>query len=240
MESILSKIELHKRRKILKTIAVSEYENARGTQHLKILKDAKENIELNLTQLSRNRQLLEIQLEELEKTRNQKLRIALEKYIIETRIQEIPGIGYALGSAILHKIYHDNLRDLFKSSWLQGIGGNKQTQINFWVLKYEKLIPDLLQHDFPGKSTIENESNEEISSIQAQISQLQENENIEGKKLSRLNEEVAKLEKVTVDDFIKARLDHEGNSSILDSYFNGAFPEWQEIPVWFKEIIQGE
>jgi len=55
-------------------------------QHLKILKDAKENIELNLTLLSRNRQLLEIQLKELEITRNQKLRIALEKYIIKKGI----------------------------------------------------------------------------------------------------------------------------------------------------------
>ncbi len=239
MASIISKIEDNKKKRILKQIAKSEFEQARGTYHLHMLNEARKRYELIIKDIDRdilqkNDQKLKTEIEEKEQ-----LRQCLEKYLITTRITEIPGIGQELGRGILNQIYRGNLTDLYQSFALSGIGDQKQSNINIWVNKYLNQIFTFLQNDFPGKNEIINQSKEKIVFILDEIEQKHTDKSVAEKKLIIINQWIGKLEKITLDDFIAARVENKGNFSEIENYINGVFAEWESIPDWFKEVMSG-
>ncbi|NMC29935.1 MAG: hypothetical protein GYA45_07690 [Pelolinea sp.] len=240
MTSFLSKIENNKKNKALEKIAFGEFESARGTYHLKMLKDAQTRFQSIVKDY--NLEILESndQIREIEDNTKKQLSQCLERYLISTKITEIPGIGAALGQRILKFIYKNTLTDLYRSFALNGIGDQKQLQINIWVHKYLEEIPGLLLKDFPGKEEIIIQSNDKIYTIQEQIKQKISEKSMVEKKLEMINFWINKLEKTTLNDFITARVENKGNFSEIEEYINGVFAEWEPIPDWFKEVISGE
>ena len=121
MTSIFAKIEDQKRRKTLKAIAKAEYEASRGVQHLAMLIDASERLTVSLKRCEMAINKLSNDLENIQKSTQTQLRIALEKHLIKTHITEIPGIGQSLGLTILHSVYKNSLNDLWRASMYNGI-----------------------------------------------------------------------------------------------------------------------
>ena len=119
-----------------------------------------------------------------------------------------------------------------------GIGQTKQHSIDQWVAKYDREFPVLLKQDFPGKSNIILDSNAQMASLQSELKKWQADRICEEEKLDRVTKEIDRLEMVTVDDFVKARVEHEGDLAQIDGFINGVFSEWEAMPEWFMEVIQ--
>ena len=239
MPSLLSRFEENKRRNALKKIAKSEYKHARGTYHLKMLKDAQKRITAKVKDADREIQRLSVESKQVFDTSQIQLRQVLERHLISTRITEIPGIGNALGSVILHTVYKGNLKDLYRASAYQGIGEAKQYGINAWVRKYQGKLPDLLLENFPGKMEITKQATERITTLETQMKQLHVTRSWDEKNLKGILKWVTYLGNITAEDFINARINHSGNFSSVENYLNGLFPEWEPMPEWFKIVILG-
>jgi hypothetical protein len=229
----------NKKRKTLKEIAKGEFEHARGTYHLKMLKDAQQRFTARIGNTDSEIKRLSVERNNAIELGKTQLRQKLERHLISTRIIEIPGIGNALGSTILHCVYKGNLTDLYHASSYQGIGESKQYGINAWVQKYQNQIPALLQQDFPGKSEIVKQTADKMAGLEVQINQLKAIKYQDESKLNGIVKWIEYLGKVTAEDFIKARVYHLGDFSNIEIYLNGVFPEWEPMPDWFKYIISG-
>jgi len=238
MASILDRIENRKRKNTLKALAKAEYEASRGVQHLAMLEEASERLTVWLKRCENIINNLSNDLEDIQKQTLSKLRITLEKHLIKMHITEIPGIGQSLGSTILHSVYMNTLNDLRHAYIYNGIGETKQRYIDRWVAQYDRKIPALLKQDFPGKSAIISSANNQVRSLQSELIKWEAKKVRKQNKLERVTKEIESLKKVTVDDFIKARVEHEGDQAQIEEFISGVFPEWETMPEWFKEVIQ--
>ena len=134
-------------------------------------------------------------------------------------------------------VFSGDIQDLRRANRVYGIGPARYAQIVDWVQRMEPEMSRLLQFNFPGKQSIEQEFSRatqktnreiayhkaEIASLQAQIDQLmQERQSLTVKKKA----------------FVTAILQPEQSEQApgdLDSYLSGAFSPWESIPDWFKE-----
>jgi hypothetical protein len=116
MASFISKVEEKKKNAELKRLAKSEFEHARGSSHLKMLKDAQKRYTIKISEYEREIHRLNAERIQVSETSKIQLRQALERHLISTRITEISGIGNAIGSMILNSVYKGNLKDLYRAS----------------------------------------------------------------------------------------------------------------------------
>jgi hypothetical protein len=237
MPSLFSRIEESKKRNALKQIAINEYDQARGTYHKKLLQEARNRLEMDVKNSEREIKQLISSCNQKAYEQKEQLRQCLERYLISTKITEIPGIGQALGSVILNSVYHGNLTDLYRASAYSGIGETKQYAINIWVQKYQRKFPSLLITSFPGKDEIIKKSEEIISQYNAQIAFKQTENLIANEKIQTISQWIEKFSKTTKQDFITAKVDQIGNIENIENYINGVFSEWEPMPAWFKEVI---
>jgi chromosome segregation ATPase len=119
-----------------------------------------------------------------------------------------------------------------------GIGESKQRDINIWIQKYERRIPQLLEQDYVGKTAIKNRYTTKISQLEDNISELRGRQEILNKKIAKADKEINRLKEVTIADFILAVQSPENTKPAIEHYFQGAFAEWEPMPKWFKDIMR--
>ncbi|HSN94828.1 MAG TPA: hypothetical protein VLR89_07185 [Anaerolineaceae bacterium] len=227
----------HKRKKTLRKIARQQYETSRGFAHLSILRSAKIVIDRRLGQFEKGLLSYQNDLKKLTLETNDELERALEKNIVLTRLQEVPGIGPQLSNRIVSNSFRGHIRDLkLASSSVPGIGGSKQYLINKWVENYIAQLPDLLQKPYAGKNEIVSEADRKRKEILDSIDRIRD------KKSSLLIQQrtiktwIVELEKVDEKDFLTAMISPEIVENDLVSFQKGIFADWEQIPDWFKDI----
>ena len=125
-------------------------------------------------------------------------------------------------------------------SLVQGVGYNRQAAINAWIRTYEQQVPILLQGNFPGKSAVVKTYAANIATTKAQINQSEKRHKDLGECIGLIQQEITKLEAVTVKDF-RAALENPAAYQVkIEAYQNGVFPEWEPIPDWFKALFVEE
>jgi cbb3-type cytochrome oxidase subunit 3 len=227
-----------RRRRLLAKQARLEYGNARGTAHLKILKDSRPRLANEINNLRPELEKSKNELKSLELQQSQKLRVLLETQIIHDHFDEISGIGSTFRDKLLRLVYRSNLSDLrHASSMIHGIGDARQIQINAWVDKWETQIWRQLQTDFPGRANIEHEFRAPKLTISTRIEQLEKTLSGKEELLKSLDYLVKQLGSVSPTDFYRVLIDPSQSSEKLDFYLRGAFAEWESIPGWFKQIV---
>jgi len=237
MVSIIDKIQQIKKKRTLKKMAALEFEQARGKQHLNLLAGAQQTLMAEVNKLDTRMKSLQQKHRYIEDSTHKDLLKELEHYIVTTRIFEVPGIGKRLGEAIIRHIYKDSINDLRYAWRIQGIGDNKQYEINRWISFYEREMPRLLKKDFPGKKHLLLVAAKKIYVINEEIEKLQERKTTLENKLKLIHPWIEKLGKVSREDFINARFDGHNHHKEIVSFINGIYGEWEPMPEWFKDVL---
>lgn len=218
-----------------------DYQSARGTAHLKLMRAARDRelqalkqCQSALTQATRRKANWGVE-------HDRKMRSALEEYILINSLDEIRGIGENLAldlAAYARK--HGGLAALRRASGnVSGIGPARQSAIDAWVTGYLTQMPVLLAGDFPGKTEILQASREEFAALSREVEELTAREAVITKKLDRLRAEMKPFDWVTLETFYRALQNPEAPSDDLERYLLGVFAEWEPVPDWFKDIVEG-
>ncbi len=232
------------RRRSIRKQAKVDYQNARGTSHLSMLRDARSRTNMVIRQYQQELSRAQKQSASLQKEQQDRLRDALEKHIAYDRLTEVDGIGPKLRDRILSATFRSRITDLEFAGRVQGVGASRQQAINRWIQDYENRIDALLDTDFPGKKAIRESYQGKSRNLENHINNLNARCETMNEHLKRLQLWIEKLEKVQVDDFVKA-LEKPTNApevlnDHLDDYIKGVFAEWEPVPKWFKELIAAE
>ena len=111
------------------------------------------------------------------------------------------------------------------------------TSINRWVAKMKSDLPGLLSDNFPGKQDILEAHDKtgqyldgELVKIKKEIHELEEI-------IALATKEKDALKDVKVHHFRRS-LGGDGKSiEMVHRYMQGVFPEWGNMPVWFKSML---
>ena len=210
---------------------------ARGTAHLKLLRQAYRNIDKSIRNIEKQLKRDHVDLDRIIQERQRKIHVALEKHIAYTHLDEVPGIGPKLRSAILSGVFRSRLNDLKRAYIIRGIGQTKQRQINNWIQMYQKRIPRMIEEDFPGKGTIRHQYQKRIVALESRIKENNNKRAQYEQSLSKAREEIEKLETVSIKNFREKLLNPEYCDEKIENYLRGVFSEWEEMPDWFKNIL---
>lgn len=238
MTPFIEKIRSKKRLQLLRKLAQEEFESARGTAHLHLLKSSQLNIQGKLKRVRRDIEVAKGELTLIKSKENGELTFCLEKYLVTNRLKEVPGIGVNLSQAIAHSVFRKDIRDLYNAySIVPGIGPNKQQTINLWVTNYFYKLPILLIEPFPGKDAIMKKWKQTRKETQIELEHLlTQQKELEGT-LSQVAEIISQLQVIREEDFLNALLNPQSTDFRIEYYQRGVFAEWEPIPEWFKKIL---
>jgi hypothetical protein len=218
-----------------------DFRDARGATHLKLMREARER---HLQAQKRCQSALDEAKKhqaDVEARQTDDLRRALVDHILQTRLREIPGIGQALaGQLRWHAQNHGGLHSLRSASQhVTGIGETRQAAIDHWVAGCEVQMPTLLAEDFPGKADIQRRATADLAAIIPEIEKLTVEQTTIAARLDRLRSEIDPLEHVTPHAIYSVLHEPGSMSDVVERYLRGAFAEWEPVPDWFKEIVEG-
>ncbi len=225
----------------LRAQARLDYHSARGTIHLKMMRDAQARYLRQLDRCDSALTAAQQRKSNLDRARDGELQSALETHILRTRLREIPTIGPALAEQLrLYAEENAGLHSLsYASRYVVGIGDARQTAIDAWLSNYEKQKAALLAGDFPGKAEVLAGTAAQLAAVKTEITSLTEQEVALTEQLHRLKTEIAALESISYNDFVRALQGQPVTSDALDRYLRGVFPVWEPMPEWFREMVEG-
>lgn len=238
MTSILDSIIETKKKSALAKLARQEYQLARGTAHGKMLKDARILWQSKYDSVVHQMDAIKGDIRQAMTTRQDDLQEALDHYIIETHLHEVPGIGPKLQHMILNEVFISKLSDLRHAYYKSGIGETKQEQINQWIDSYEELSSTMMNQNFPRKQKINNDADKSIAGLDRKINNLEKQRSGLEEKINKIDAAQKVLGHFTPEDFVQARLFPNKWNSKFDNYIRGVFGEWENMPRWFKEIVE--
>lgn len=224
--------------KKIRELAEHEYQNARGKHHLQQLLTAEERIEKALTEENKLIEKKRKKIGRIKKKELKELTKLVEKDILEKHFHEVNGLGANLSEKIKKAVFKSRLKDLKSAYRIKGVGDSRQKSINKWVNRYQKKVPELLEENFPGKQQIVGEYAQKIAQAEYDLTESMNRLVIIEARLDRTEKEISKLQQVTVDDFILAKKRPSEKEEEIAYYLKGVFGEWEEIPVWYKEVLE--
>jgi hypothetical protein len=226
-----------RRQRLLREKARMDYHNARGTAHLIMLSEAQGRIKLKLQTTTKELAENQAVLMKLQTEQSIELHKLIETKIIREHIHQIPGIGPKLGARIASQVFHSRLSDLKSAGRIRGIGDSRQIQINNWIRSWESQIPELLKMDFPGKQQVITNYADRIRSKSADIRKLEKQKGDLQTNYEKCIGLIQQLKEVRARDFEGSLSGKIQSNPKIQFYLNGVFPEWEPMPVWFKEIV---
>lgn len=223
----------------LRELAKQEYEQARGTAHKRLLHAAKNWLEREMRRLILKIDSTRRQKDVISQKYKQALEKALVQIIVHEHLQEVPGIGAQRKAQILQHVFRGHLSDLSRAYQLQGVGPQTQEALNAWAASYTRQLPTLLKENFAGRSAIDQQYQPEIEKAEQQLTKLQQQQKIMQTKAARIDQELKWLDAITQKDFYNALKNPEHPSPTLNLYVQGVFGEWEPMPDWFRDAIEG-
>lgn len=227
-----------KRRRALNFQARLDYKNARGTAHLKLLRQARQRLRKLDAQQKAELSRAKSYLVRLEQEQQEALRLTLEREIVQNHLQEVPGIGVNLKNQIITSAFSSRIGDLrYTQMRVAGIGPTRQTALNNWIIHYEQQIPQMLAGDFPGKSQIIQQYGKKSGDLLVRISYLEQYLIKLDGLVKQVTQVIQRLSAITTRDFRLALERPDKTNTELDTYIKGVFSEWEPMPGWFKDAL---
>jgi hypothetical protein len=217
-----------------------DYENARGTAHMQMLRTARRSALKAARKHAGDLHSARQRLARLDQERGKKLRQILELHIAYTYLDQVRGVGSTLKDRILRTVFPRRLRDLKRAHTVHGVGQEKQWAINHWIREYEARIPALLKGPFPGKNRIIKEYGTEKAALEIRTEELTQRKASLGKWVGQISEAMGPLQGVSVREFVKAIQEPGQPTDKIDRYLRGVFAEWESTPDWFRQVISQE
>jgi hypothetical protein len=211
--------------------------NSRGTIHKKLIKKGLVKIDLEIKEAKRRLQQLNLEKSNMALEENRELENTLSTIIVNTELDDVPGIGPVLKERIIRSCFDGTIESLRRAGNVRGIGEEKYHAILHWVNTKSSLMPQLLRKDFPGKNEIIRKYSESEKNIVRELEKVGQElkEMTELRELS--NAELAKLKPVSTFAFLKAYKGDREAAEKVTQYLLGAFPEWSKIPEWFETLM---
>jgi hypothetical protein len=214
-----------------------DYQQARGTAHLKLLATAIAHREKPRKECEQSLFTAQKEQATVENKQATELDQALARNLIRTRLMEVPGIGAVLCVRILTYGFYGRLSDLNHLN-IEGVGEARQQAIQAWVTRYQQRWSELLQGEFAGKAEIlqryapdHQRLGDAITSVQAKLAEID-------RQLERPKSEVAKLKAVREADFERTLRGRAQATPDMDCYLRGVFAEWEPMPDWFRDLVE--
>ncbi len=218
----------------LRARAARDHATARGTQHLNRVRAALHKLDGEIEALKARLAALEGRVAELEREFAAELRRA----IVLRELRKLSGIGPALAQEIVSTCFDGTLESLAEAgSRVQGVGERRQRAIREWIDHMKSRLPSLMEEGSPER--------EEFSAVFAR-----KRERIERRKArleaeirglttlrKRAEEGIRWLAVVTPDHFLRAYRGDGDARALVERYLIGLFPEWEEPPDWFAELM---
>ncbi len=226
------------RRFQLRRQALSDYHNARGSIHLKMMREAFTQHEKTQKRCRSALEATRLQKANIEKEQEEELRRILEAHILNKRLLQIRGLNSTL-TDILYTLAQggEGLRSLHTASrYVRGIGPVRQAAIDDWLTRQ---FPVLLAGDFPGKAAVLAKRSATLRSLEKDIDQLAIEGAVVKAKLDRLQSEIDILQRVDWRAFYHALRDPLCVEEGVEHYLRGVFAVWEPAPDWFREIVEG-
>ncbi len=216
-----------------------DYKFCRGTHHLKQIKRSiksfyKQIREINLKIKSANKSIQSSNV-----TRELKLKHALRHHLLEKELDSISGIGQVLKDRIISnfQFYHSN-DDLCRIFNVIGIGEIKKNNLIWWAREKEAILDKLLNEKFPSKQDINEYHDSKIKIHKEEIIYYKERLNEINNLMHIMIEQKKQLSKVSIRNLKKAVKGKKKHIEIVNKYILGVFPEWGEIPDWYKKMLE--
>ena len=229
--TIINELKLRRRSR-------NDFLSARGTLHSNIIHNGLVSLDRVVYGLEREAGQLDSRRIILRNERKKALEAKLTSQIVDKELEGIPGIGRVLKERIIRECFDGTLESLNAVGNVQGIGDEKMHAIDQWIKEARLKMPGLLLGDFLGKSDIVGKYADSINKIEQELI----TNNSECQALQQLKSEaVAALDRlgsVDVSTFIDANRGDGRASEMVTRYLIGAFPEWREMPEWFKTLVE--
>lgn len=222
----------------LRERARADFETARGTIHLRLLTTIQNTLQQQIQDAESRLSEQQKALVALDRQQHEELYRTITRQLVLDELHTLPGIGPRLANSILEQVFKGELSDLGKAYLVEGIGPQKQSTIDRWRMEQAKRLPTLLEGGFSGKNSILRRYNQEKSHLNDEIRKVEKVLHDWRTNLSRVNEEVAKLSKVTLQDFEQALAAPDTVSDAINSYQLGTFPPWEPMPDWFVQALE--
>lgn len=217
-----------------------DYEQARGYAHYQILEKARKQLQKALEQTRSTIKEQTQKVPALEAARQHELLQELEHRLLQTRLDEVPGIGQALKQRILTTLHARRLSDLHQAYTVSGVGENRQYEINQWIHQYTQRLPQLVNEPFPGRETIIKKYESQIAETKRALAEQQRRETTLVQRLATIEPHYTWLQTIDAQTFEKAALGVSDDTTAITRYTIGLFAEWEPIPEWFKAIMNEE
>ena len=214
-----------------------DYQRARGTQHLRQIRDSLKILSQRLHSLEQEKHRLSSTLQRLEQERTDRLLRALCRHIAETQLTQIDGIGPKLRDRIIMYSFDGTLRSLRGAYRVRGVGRQKQRGIQRWVEQRERQLPLLTKQDYPNKREINDEYDQKERKLRKTLKEVEKEIDSMSQLRSVASAEEERLSQVIVAHFRQAYGQDKEASEAVDQYLQGTFAEWAPMPPWFKTLI---
>lgn len=226
-----------KQRRILREIAERDYQQARGSAHLLLLKEARARLSRRLDDLREKISGLHRELDLCNANEHRDLENCATRYIVENHLHEVAGIGEQLREQLLRRVFRSRLEDLRHATHIPGVGIARQQALDTWVTNYRAQMPRFLQSSFPGKDQITSQYATVKIRLQAQLDEYRDREADLVALLHQLEAAIRDLDHITIENFRAAVSGSAHDIELVERYLCGAFAEWQPMPDWFEKAV---
>lgn len=217
--------------------ARKDYRRARGTQHLRQIRDSLKILSKRLDSHEQEKKRLSSTLRRQEQERTDKLTHALCRYVVETQLTQIDGIGPKLRDRIMRYSFDGTLHSLRGAYRVRGVGQRKQLAIQHWIAQKERELPRLRKGSFPGKTRISDEYKQREQDLRKSLKEVEKELDAMRQLRTVASAEEERLSGVTVMHFRQAYKPDKEAAEAVAQHLRGTFAEWEPMPSWFKTLI---
>jgi hypothetical protein len=217
-----------------------DYRQARGTLHRVEIERALAALGRRVEERQSERGRLEATVQADQNAEQQELDRALAEHLVDTRLDDVPGVGRTRVAAIKEGVFRGSLRDLLAADAVPGIGPQTAVAIAAWVQQLEREWDRLRADPFPGRQVIESEHATRRRTLLDQKAAVERE--LAALDVTRAAAQTAldRLKSVTAATFRRALATPIGGQEELRSYLLGVFPPWGKPPRWYLDLLAVE
>lgn len=238
---------IEKREKIAEAKKV--YRNCRGTHHKQMLEEDITRLEKILSEKQEEKSKTNQKRQKIRENLNSKINKKAFRRYFKENYDSIEGVGEKYSQKLLQKITrtsnsswsdleHMGKKIINRAKSIKGIGQKTYSALKDWHYQNGKDI-ERLSKKMKNDEEIFSDEKEKLEKLQQKIRMLKEEIN-ELKELKKKPESaLKKLQKTSVNDFVKAKIDPENNSQSakkVNQYLKGLYPQWGDPPSWYNDV----
>jgi len=213
--------------------ARSDYRQARGYRQRAMLSRAQKRLKQEIKRHEKELSKLTPQLDALNAQEGSEARRALEAHLIQTKFDEVRGVGPTLRQDIFSALQPTAFNDLYGAYRVRGVGSARQQAIEEWIARQEAQIARDPGMNFPGKRALQARYADRRKEIESQITAEQEPLAQKTRTLQSVTSAFDQLKEIRARHFARAIKGSARDIERVEAFESGVFSVWESPPEWF-------